>query len=288
MTRSIKVAAVILGLAACNAAEPVTSDRAEMAADMSSVPSAAPSTTRMAVAAAPPPMEEGLAAQAQTTIDRKVIRTAQLRIELEDVARAVKSADSIAAAAQGVLANSNSTHGDNGARESHLMLRVPAEHFAVVLEGLRALGRVRIDNTNAEDVTRSYNDLEIRLAVKRDVVARLRALLANRTARLADLLAAERELGRAVAELEQMEGERRYLDNQIAMTTIHVTFFHNPIVGPRGFFDPITIAVRETLVMLGKSIATVISVAVFIAPWMALVAGAWWLRRFRRRRTATG
>src|SRR6185503_21146634 len=99
-----------------------------------------------------------------------------------------------------------------------LTLRVPADRFAESLAALRSLGRVRVDNTNAEDVTRSYNDLAIRLAVKRDMVARLRALLSNRAARLSDLVEVERELGRAITELEQMEGERRFLDNQVALS----------------------------------------------------------------------
>jgi hypothetical protein len=276
MIRSIMTAVAIMLATACQAAnEPTVQSEADAFA------STAPAMAKARAA-------EGMVAQVQNQAptDRKMIRTAQLRIELEDVARAVRSADSIAIAAQGVLANSQSTHGEGGATEAQLTLRVPADRFAIVLDRLRSLGRVRMDNTSAEDVTRSYNDLEIRLAVKRDVVARLRALLTNRTARLADLLAAERELGRAVTELEQMEGERRYLDNQIAMTTIHVTFYHAPVVGPQGFLDPIAVAVRQTLVVLGQSVATVISIGVFVAPWIVLLTSAWWIGRRLRRRGA--
>ena len=282
MTRYGMTAVVLLLVTtACDIAGP-RQTRSEMsAADAASPP---PPTTAPAARMRGAVAEE-TALQSQAPADRKVIRTAELRIELDDVTRAARSADSIAVAAQGMLANSRTMHGEAGFTEAQLMLRIPADRFAGVLDALRSLGRVRVDNTSADDVTRAYNDLEIRLAVKRDVVARLRALLANRTARLSDLLAAERELGRAVAELEQMEGERRYFDNQIAMTTIHVTFYHAPVVGPQGFLDPVVVALRKTLVVLGQSVATVVSVTVFLAPWIVLAAGAaLGFRRFRRRR----
>lgn len=231
-----------------------------------------------------PAPASAFAYQAERT-DRKTIQTADLRIQLDDVAAATRSADSIAALAQGLVANAHRSQGENGYSEASLTIRVPADKFADALAALRQLGRVRVDNTNAEDVTRSYNDLAIRLAVKRDLVARLRALLTSRTAKLSDLIEVERELARAVTELEQMEGEQRFLDNQIAMSTIRVSFFHAPIAGPGGILDPVTVALREALQVLGRSLATVISVAVFLTPWILITVVAWSLWRFRRRRT---
>ena len=248
------------------------------------------------VAPAPPPVAAApasrleMAEQAAVTVqaDRKIIRTAEIRVELDDVANALRVADSIASAHNGLVASSRRLQGDRGANEAFVTLRVPAARFNDALASLREMGRVRMENTNAEDVTRAYNDLEIRLAVKRDLVTRLRALLNNRTARVTDLVAIERELGRAITELEQMEGERRYMDAQVAMATIHTSFFSAPIAGPVSFLDPIAVAVRQALVVLGQSIATIISALVFLTPWLVLAAGAWlgW-RRFRRRGAAT-
>ena len=221
---------------------------------------------------------------AQAPVDRKLIRTAELRIQLDDVGKAVAAADSIAVALNGLIANTQRSQADGGYAEASMTIRVPANRFDEAMTALRTLGRVRGDNTNAEDITRSYNDLEIRLAVKRDVVARLRGLLANHAARLSDLVEVERELGRAITELEQMEGERRLLDNQVAMSTIRATFYHEPVSGPGGFMDPVLVTLRNALRMLGTSAAMVISALVFAAPWAVAVGIAWWLRRLLRRR----
>ena len=230
-----------------------------------------------------------MAVRASTTsqsaaVDRKTIRTAEIRVELDDVGRGARAVDSIVSAAQGFVANTHRSQGDGGYAEASLTLRVPAERFAEAMEALRALGRVRVDNTSAEDVTRSYNDLTIRLAVKRDMVTRLRALLANQAAKLSDLVQVERELGRAITELEQMEGERRFLDNQIAMSTINVSLYHAPIAGPGGVLDPVMVALRDALRVLGQSLAAIISVGVFLLPWIVIAVVSWSLWRVRRRR----
>ena len=247
----------------------------------------------MAAPAPPPVAEQAMRAMARPVlspqlaqVDRKTIRTAEIRIQLKDVGRAIRAADSIAAAAQGFLANTQRSQGDGGYSEASLTMRVPADQFPPALDALRSLGRVRVDNSNTEDVTRSYNDLTIRLAVKRDLVTRLRGLLVNRTAKLSDLIEVERELARAITELEQMEGERRFMDNQIAMSTIHVSFYHAPIAGPGGVLDPVTVALRDALKVLGRSLATIISTLVFATPWVLIGAVIWFVWRVRRRRIA--
>jgi hypothetical protein len=282
MLKKLGAAGAFILIAACSN-DAATSLTKETAADMA-MPAPSPVAERSMRAL------EHVTASAQAAqvaqVDRKTIRTAQIRIELEDVGRAIRSADSIAAATQGFLANTQRSQGDGGYSEASLVMRVPADQFPPALDALRKLGRVRVDNSNTEDVTRSYNDLTIRLAVKRDLVTRLRGLLVNRTAKLSDLIEVERELARAITELEQMEGERRFMDNQIAMSTIHVSFYHAPIPGPGGVLDPVTVALRNALRVLGQSLATVISVLVFATPWALIGAVIWLVLRLRRRRIA--
>ena len=257
----------------------------------SSTRAATESVAGIAADAAPPPAppfaarpEERQSFQVQATADRKIIRTGELRIELEDVESGSRLADSIAAAVGGSVTSTRAFHGEKGHREANLTIRIPTTRFTEALNALRQLGRVRVDNTNADDVTRAYNDLEIRLAVKRDLVNRLRALLNTRTGKLSEIIEVERELARAVTELEQMEGERRFLDNQIAMSTIQATLFHTPIAGPGNFLDPIAAAVRESIQLLGRSVAALVSAVVFIAPWIIVMIAVWRAWRYLRGR----
>lgn len=141
----------------------------------------------------------------------RLIRNGSARVEVEDLDAAMEAAEARVAAAEGYVAGSEVSEGREGARSATLNLRVPSDSFDSVIEGLSDLGRVLSVSISSSDVTREYFDTETRLAVQEESVERLREL-ASRSGDLEDLLAAERELGRAVAELESLKGQLRYFD----------------------------------------------------------------------------
>jgi hypothetical protein len=275
MSKRACAVAVLVMVAACRNAAMSTAIMSNASADS-------------AVGAAPMPLSAAreMAFASKAVVDRKVIQTSEIRIQLGDVIAGSRSADSIAAAVNGLVTSSHLARGDRGASESQVTMRVPMTRFTDAVGALRKLGPVTVDNSNAEDVGRAYNDLEIRIAVKRETVGRMRSLLANRTGKLADVIEVEREIGRGIAELEQMEGERRYLDSQIAMSTINVSFFREIVAAPTHFTDPILIAARQSIDLLGQSVAMLVSWLVFVTPWVAIGAIGWRVGRLVWRRRA--
>lgn len=225
------------GIACGNKIERPEYARVERAASMRANASAAATD-----AAAPAPMAP-LAPQAAPT--QRLIRTAELRVEVKEVARAIRLVENAAQARSALLANTRLASIGDKRHDANLVIRVPAARFDDMLASLRQLGDVAGENISADDITKAYADLETRLAVKEETVARLRGLLASRTAKLADVLEVERELGRAVTELEQMKGERRYYDHQVAMSSISLTLFEPAVVGRPQFSEPCTSRVRE-------------------------------------------
>jgi hypothetical protein len=101
--------------------------------------------------------------------------------------------------------------------------RVPAERYRAVRDSLRAFGTVLNEAEQAQDVTRQYLDLEIRIATARASRERLLALL-EKAGDTKSLVEVEKELRRLDTEIEQMEGERRYLAQQVALATITASF----------------------------------------------------------------
>jgi hypothetical protein len=215
---------------------------------------------------------------------QKLIRTAELRIQVRDVPAALRLTDSIAQSWQAVLANSRTSGDANGKRTAEVVLRVPSQQFGDVLKSLRGLGVLQNEAVCAQDLTKDYADLETRLLVKQETVTRLRGLLENRTAKLSDVLEVERELARAVAELEQMKGERRFYDQQVAMSTVSLTFFESVPSRISDFTKPVVDALHESLEVLGTSIGTVIYLAVALMPWAIVGAAVAWLAVILRRR----
>lgn len=246
---------------------------------------AAPPVARQSAADTPEPaalVPDPLAA-------RKLIRTGQLSLEVADYGEAADKVAAVARARGGYLADSQSSRGEHDRRQGTLTLRVPAERFEETFAALKPLGKLLAEGVSVQDVTRAYTDLETRLRVKRDTEARLRDILRTRTAKLSDVLEAERELARVTEEIERMEGERRFYDQQVALSTIVVTLREPEPVLQSGAFQPIREALRDSLRVLASSIAALVYAAFALLPWLVLLAIlAVTVRAIRRRRATSG
>jgi hypothetical protein len=221
---------------------------------------------------------------------RKLIRTAELSIELERYDEGLRRAEEIAESLGGFVADAKSTAAAGERASGTCVLRVAPDRFAEALRRLSALGRVRARSMQTQDVTREYFDLETRLRVKRDAEARMRELLRNRTAKLSDVIEAEQQLERIVEEIETMEGERRLYDRQAALATVTLNLFEPGVAPPTvepSFVEPIRQALRDARRALSSSVAGLIYAAAVVLPWAAAAALVWALaRRVRARRTA--
>jgi hypothetical protein len=276
-----------------------TDRRAERNMKVASMASYAGDAAKPATSpASPPEVSDGIAlssiaaaraqrpaqAQASTWANQKLIRSADLRIEAKDVGATLHAIDSLAAQFDALVADAHVTQDANGKRDARLVIRVASQRFNDVLSGLRPLGRVKNESISTQDITKEYADLQTRAAVKEATIARLRSLLENRTGKLADVLDVERELARAVTELEQMKGERRFYDQQVAVSSISVNVYELGEIAAGGVDQPVRDALRHSLGLLASSASMLLYLVVFLAPWVPLLAGAWWLgRRFFRR-----
>ena len=235
-----------------------------------------------------PAQQPASSALATQVAARKLIRTAQLGIEVGDYAEAVRQAEALVEKLGGYVADSQTTRGRQDRRYGTLTARVPAEQFRAALASLKGLGKVLSENVATQDVTKAYTDVETRLRVKRETAARLQEILRGKTARLSDVLEVERELARVTEETEALEGERRFYDQQIALSSIALNLSEPDAVVSAGVFEPIVSALHNSLQVLSVSVAVIIAIVVFLAPWVPLVWLAWrgirWLRARRRAR----
>jgi hypothetical protein len=238
---------------------------------------AAPADAMDVVAASPP---------APTTLawpGQKLIRSAELRIQVRDAAAAARSADGIARAHAAVVADSRISQADRAPADARIVIRVPADSFDAVMDGLRHLGRVRSENASTGDVTREYTDLETRLAVKEQTTGQLQGILANRTGKLSDVLEVERELARVVTEVEQMKAQRREYDRQVAVSSITIMLFEPASEGLAALRLSVLDSFRQVTDVLASSLGTLVYLVTYLVPWVTLGAMGWWCVRAIRR-----
>lgn len=100
--------------------------------------------------------------------------------------------------------------------------RVPADQLDAVMAELKKLGRVEQESQSGEEVTQQYVDLSARLANARRTEQRLGQVLEQRTGRIPDVLAVEREMARVREEIERMEAQLKNLDKQVEFASLQV------------------------------------------------------------------
>ena len=155
-----------------------------------------------------------------------------------------------------------------------MVLRVPAARLDDVMRDLAALGTVEHSEVNTDDVTAQRVDLDARIKALQTSVDRLLAIM--RDARDPDaLIKAEGALSERQAELDSLRAQRDALGDQIAYSTVNITFVAQTIGGPspdkyRGFFGQVERG-WDALVSLAGDLVLLFGL---LLPWLGVLAVA--------------
>ncbi|MGI9597779.1 MAG: DUF4349 domain-containing protein, partial [Acidimicrobiales bacterium] len=150
-------------------------------------------------------------------LGRKLIFTAFVNVEVDDVAAASAEATSIIEGMGGFLFGQNTTGGTQASSE--LIFKVLPDDFNRALEQLGSVGELRNQSVTTDDVTERIVDLESRIEVADLGVARLRAALEG-AATLEDYAEIERLLLDRESNREVMRGQLRTLQDRVDLATI--------------------------------------------------------------------
>ena len=233
------------------------------------------------------------ATQPGTVAPSMIIRTGHATVEVDSLEPAVANVQALALRVGGYVANISMHTGRAQLRQATLEVKVPAARFDEALEGLEPIGTMEALEVSAQDVGEEYADLSARVSNARRLEERLLTLLATRTGRLEDVLAAERELARVREEIERYEGRLRYLQARATLSTLHVTVHEPAPVLGRNTRNPIVNAFREAWRNFVGFVAGLIELMGIIVPLGIIVLGialAWrrWGPRFGKRREREG
>ncbi|MFA4875142.1 MAG: DUF4349 domain-containing protein [bacterium] len=219
--------------------------------------------------AAPPPAPSGTPAQSPDVVERKIMRSANLTVEVKNIDDAAERAKSIAVKIGGFVSGSDSYEDNAGQKAMQLTMRVPSDRLDSAIAAIKTFGNVRAEALTGEDITEQYFDLEARLANSRRLESRLISLLETKTNKLKDVLDVERELARVRESIETMEGRKRFWDNRVSLSTLQVT-----LVQPRGFgrgiFAPLSGSIQRALSAFTASLAWLVVAVSAALPWLVL------------------
>lgn len=264
----------------------------------------APAAARPAAAqrsAAPPAADAGAAnaseaSQVSVPWDRMVIRTARLALQVEDVEASIERVREIARVNGGYVGTSNTSFERLGTQErmvADMTLQVRTEVLDTAIAALRRLAtKVETEAVTSQDVTEEYVDLESSLRNLKAAEEGIRRLI-DRTTRIEEVLSLQRELTNVRAQIERIEGRKRFLERRTEMATVTVSLRLPPPevkpVGPLAAWDPVAQAGRgwEGSLVVLRGIADTLILVVSFGWWLLpLAALAVFVVRSRRPRSA--
>lgn len=250
------------------------------------------STTNLTPGSAPEALDAIAFDSAATAIDRSVIVTGWATILVDDPQAGADAATAIVEEAGGRIdARSLQAPTDYSGGSASLTLRVPADSLTGVLAELGELGRIQSVSTNASDVTIEVQDLAARIEALRTSIDRLEALQADATS-IDALIQLETAISDRQGQLESLEAQQRYYDDQITMSTLTLDLVSQPVVAepdPGSFWD----GVVKGWQALGTFFAGLIIVLGVLLPWLipvVVIGGIIWIAvavsRSKKRRAA--
>ena len=188
----------------------------QAAAGSASDSSASPAAAGTADAAATPSL-----AVAQIRAPGDVIYTANVSVEVDDIASATAKAKTAVAAKGGWLASEQTDFGETYS-SAVLTFRVKPTEFDAMVEALSKLGTTNERNVSSNDVGGTITDLEGRIKTLEISIGRLQGFL-DKATDPNQIGFLESELLRRETDLETMRGQIANLEAQVAESTIVLT-----------------------------------------------------------------
>lgn len=217
---------------------------------------------------------------------RMLIKTADLVCEVENFDEARSRMQNLAEQNGGYIVSSQTSVSDENRKSGRVSLRIPSDKFDETLTALKNLvKKTNSESINGNDVTEEFYDVSARLDNKRKAEQRFQEIL--RTAsKTTEILEVERALMDVREEIERMEGRKRFLSDQVALSTISVNLYEpRPLLtgGRDSFWGKITRGFENGLEGFGDVLSASITFVIAVLPLVPLGFLLWWgIRKLHR------
>ncbi|MGH9755712.1 MAG: DUF4349 domain-containing protein [Blastocatellia bacterium] len=224
---------------------------------------------------------------------RKIIQNAEMTIETDTPNEGQRKIGVIAEKHGGFVVISESKRNEAASQNVastvvNVVVRVPAQKFQATLDEIRAVGgRIMHDRSSGQDVTEEYIDLEARIRTKKALEAQFLEIM-KQARKISDAMEVQTQLADVRTEIERLEGRRRFLENQSALSTIDITLrTPTPVVAAatRGFFYELKTALGDGVTVGADIFLGIIRFVIVMIPvTLFILLPAWYVFKWLRRR----
>jgi len=220
-------------------------------------------------------------ASGDSTIDRKIVRTGYISIQVNDINKSLADIAAIATQFNGYVVSSSQRVDDEKSASGQISIRVPADKYDEALQKLRTLAvKVVYENSNSQDVTEQYMDLKAQLSNYEATEAQYLELL-KKAENVKDVLEVQKELSNVRGNIERVKGRILYLERTSDTSLIQVSLSKVKPIGEStwdvgGIFKG---AVDGLIAFCKVLLALLVWLLVFSPVWIIILVIIWLVRR---------
>lgn len=281
---AVVAAAGCTGLTAGNSAYPSSSPEVVRVTSYDSGYGAVSEKTNWAAGSAVPvPASASDYVRTETSVDdTKIIKTADITLEVRDVNSAADSLKTLAAAQGGQISSTNIRKNYNNQLTGTVVIRVPQASFDATIDNVKALGTVKSISTSGQDVTEQYVDLQAQKTSYTNQLAQYNAIMKQST-RVEDIIKVQEQIDRVQTELDRLNGRINYLDNRIDLSTISVYLQEPEPVGGQAGHDFVS-TINEGIAGFLGMIDALIILLFTLLPLVIIGAIGYWIYTWQKNR----
>jgi hypothetical protein len=225
----------------------------------------------------------GAAAPAYPDWDKKIIKTADLQIEVRNFQRYTNRLHNAVKEFGGYVAQEQQTQTASEI-DNTVSIKVPVDKFDDLLLQLPSdSDRLMEKKINSEDVTMELVDTKSKLETKKEVRERYLELL-RQAHSMKDIITVQNEINDIQEQMDQASGRIAWLGHSAAYSTINLRFYQVLEPGVREEPSPsFLLQLRDSVVEGWKGVSTLLLGIVSVWPlWIALFFGTIWIRKVLR------
>jgi hypothetical protein len=214
-------------------------------------------------------------------LERKLIKEGYVEFETRNIMETRENILTAVKKYKGYI-SSDQEFSEPGKISNTLVIRIPAPAFdstlAFIGKDVRKFDRKEVF---IRDVTEEFLDVEARLNTKRELEQRYIELL-KQAGKISEIMEIERELAQLRGDVESIEGRYKYLTNQVAFSTLNITYYKtSPIYVSYGN------KLLESIIRGWNNLMMFFIFLVNLWPFLLIIAAFvfWWMKRRNLKKT---
>ncbi len=218
-----------------------------------------------------------------TDIPKKIIKEGTIRYSVRDYQRSRKELIAVIARNGGEIVNELESRSEVS-RQTQIEIRVASAKFDSCLNALAGADENLIEKKiTSKDVTEEYVDMSARMKARKEVEQRYLDIL-KQAKSVEDILKVEEQLKTIREEVEAAQGRLQYIDHNVSMSTIHLSFYQiisNTTPQGPGFFSRLFFSIKDGWNGL---LVVLVSLTGLWPLWLAAIPVVIVIRKYMKRR----